>query len=340
MLKIYFNPKVKIINEVFFYYLFSTVLLIFSVFFWDSIDINVYLSLTIALIVITADYSKFKKYLIYLTYLIFVLALYEYLTRSYIFVVMRETPWGELPLDEKLFGGLAGVFRAKALFEGPLALAQFAIGISLIFRKNFTLILLCILLSVFANGRLALLVTSSVLILYIIEKYSLVKFLKSKKIIYGVVISLISIPLFVTYFLNKTGVDRIIDAFSFNDSSNNARFYYWGRALETFLNYDPIHIVFGNSGYLRTVLGNSAENGWLMLLLDNGILGFLYYSIPVAVIAILSYESKRIYYGHMFLLFVCMFIQTFHMGALAGLFYWIIVYSFLHELLKSKKEYR
>lgn len=335
-LRIALNTRVNIIPIILIYYSSALVILFVSIFFWSSYSqITVYISPILALIVITTEFSFFKKLLIYITYLILFLAIYEYLIKDYIFTVSRETDWGFIPLDEKFYGGLSQIFRAKALFEGPLALAQFAIGISLIFKDKIKIIIIAIILSLLANGRLGLIVSSGVLILHIIEYYNLVDFLKKKKVIISLAIIIVSSISAFFYFLSQKAILRILESLNLGSTSNDARLGYWAKAVDYYIDYDFFNKIFGKSGYFREAVGNSAENGWLMLLLDNGLIGFMYYFLPLFVISTLSFEYRRIYYGHMFLLFVSMFIQTFHMGALAAIFYWIIIYSFYQKIIKA-----
>ena len=336
--KLLLSSTLIIQKEIFIYVLFVFPITIFSIGFWYSLaEINVYITLFIALVMITCDFEFFKKTTIVLTYIILLLVLYEFFTKTYVFVVHRNTEWGYKSLDPVFFGGLSKVFRAKGLFEGPLALTQFAIGIAFLFRDKLKIILIAILLAILANGRLGIVICSSILGLYFINKYGLIRFFISKKglrILLGVFILFFT---FGHYFINEKTIERLNKILSTEDTGNSARLYYWGKAVELFREYNIFHKIFGNSGYYRAMIGNSAENGWLMLLLNNGIMGFLYYIIPLIIISWMSFKLKKIYYYHMFLLFICMFIQTFHLGALASLFYWIIIYSFYLELKSLNK---
>jgi len=326
-LKIVSSRKIQVSKDFLVYALCAIPIMLLSVGFWFSLsEINVYLTLIFTLIVITSDFEFLKKSIIAVIYILLILTIFEFISKSYVFIVYRDTEWGVLPLDPYFYGGYSKVFRAKGLFEGPLALSQFAIGSALIFRNNLKIIIVTIILSILANGRLGILITSLVLILYFVNRYNIILFLISKKGL-KILLGLFLLLLFIgRYFITDKTLERISAMLSADDAGNTARFHYWEKAVDVFLNYDFVHMLFGNSGYFRHITGNSAENGWLMLFLNNGIIGFLYYFMPVLLLMLLSMYHKRIYAIHLLLLILCMFIQTFHLGALASLFYWLIIY--------------
>jgi hypothetical protein len=337
--KVLIDGRLIIQKDYLIYSLLSLPILIFSLPLWHSLsEVNVYISLITSIIVITSDYTYFKKTLITLSYLLLVLATYEFFTKTYIFVVQRETQSGIISLDPKLFGGFAGIFRAKGLFEGPLALAQYAIGLAFLFKSNLRMVLVACALAFFANGRLGMIVCFLVLGIYFLEKYGVLNLIKSKKglkIFVGAVLGLI---LAGSFFIDEKALERLQSVANIQDSGNSARLIYWKKGLDMFREYDLWNQLLGNSGFYRYQVGNSAENGWLMLLLDNGVVGFMYYFTPLLLITYLSFQKKTYHFAYMFLLFVCMMIQTFHLGASANLLYWIIIYSFYLQL-KGKQRY-
>lgn len=333
--KLILSKKIIIQSGFLFYALLSIPIAFLSIGFWFSLsEINVYITLILTIIVITSDYEFFKKCVIYLVYILLAIVVYEFITKSYVFIVYRNTQWGYKALDPHFYGGYSQVFRAKGLFEGPLGLAQFAIGVAFIFRNNLKIIIITIVFAILANGRLGVVITSAILVLYFIHKYNIFQFFVSKKGVKLLLGILVLLLLFGYNFINEKTIERFNKILSSEDTGNNARMYYWEKAVDVFSEYNLFHMIFGNSGYYRHIIGNSSENGWLMLLLNNGLLGFLYYSIPLMLIVYISISLKRIHYMYIVLLFICMFIQTFHLGALANLFYWIIIYSFYLEFKK------
>ncbi len=335
--KIILYPRLNILKDFLQYIILGVCMAFVSVFFWFSLSgINVYFTLITATIIITSDLFFLKKVLKYLIYLILILAIYEVFSKSYVFAVSRETQWGLKALDPKFFGGNIGLFRAKALFEGPLALAQFAIGVALIFRDNLKMLIIAILLSVLANGRLGMIICVLILMTHFIEKYNFIKFLKSKKGLLAMFLIFLGAIVSFNYFISEKSIIRLKAALSITDSSNLGRFYYWKTAINFYWDYNIFHKIFGNSGYFRSVIDNSAENGWLMLLLDNGLLGFLYYFTPICLIFFLSIKYKTAHFAYIVLIFLCMMTQTFHLGASASLLYWIVIYIYLLDFKSIK----
>jgi hypothetical protein len=333
-IKIALYPRLKIRSDFFAYILCGLIVAGISCWFWYSLaEINVYFTLVTLSLVIISGFEFFKKGLKWLILIILIIALYEYITKTYLFIVYRNTEWGLLPMDPKFFGGYAKIIRAKGLFEGPLALAQFAIGCALIFRKDLKILILTFLLAILANGRLGIIICASVLIFHFIEKYSLLKFLFSAKGLKFLLLGFVSLILAFNYFVTEKSIKRFKDIFdTTGDTGNSARLDYWAQAVDVYWNYDIIHKIFGDSGLYRHITGNSAENGWLMLLLNNGLLGFLYYFIPIVLIFVMSITKKTGHYLFVLLIIFAMFIQTFHLGASANLLYWVIIYTFYLEL--------
>ncbi len=323
----FFNEKIKIQFPFFLYSLLSLIIYLISSFFWlVKLDINIYLSSITAILVIN-NYSFFLKALKFLIFVALLLSAYEFFNREYLFVVSRETVWGLRSLDERMFGGHLGIFRAKVFFEGPLALSQFAIGLSFLFRNNIKYLLLIFLIAVFANGRLGMIVTFLVIIFYFLKRYNVLKLLFSTKGIL-ITIGVIGLSVFsVLIFMDESSFNRLLEAFNTSNDGNSARMDYWYNGIITWLNYDIGHMIFGNNGYFASIYNNNTENGWITLLVNNGIIGFLYYFIPILCLMLIKRGVEFLY---LLLLFFCMFVQTFHLGASANLFYWLIMYTFIH----------
>lgn len=331
------RPKLQIDSHFFTYTLIMFPLAVLSLGFWHNINgINVYFTIVTFIIIVSSGYDFFLKVIKYIAYILLILAMYEFITKSYLFVVYRQTEWGVLPLDPKFYGGYSQIFRAKGLFEGPLALSQFAIGLAFLFRSNIKILVVAVLLTILANGRLGMVITGIIFILYFVTKYDLISILKSKKFIRLFIVSLVLIISATVYLIDEKSIERISNSFSFEDNSNTARLYYWEKAINIFGDYNIFNILFGNSGYFREVTGNSAENGWLMLLLDNGILGFLFYFFPLLIVSLLSLKHSTEHWHYVGVLFLAMMVQTFNLGVSASLLYWLIMYSLFIEIKKTK----
>ncbi|WP_157724032.1 hypothetical protein [Winogradskyella sediminis] len=268
------------------------------------------------------------KYFIILT---LILALYEFLNKQYLFVVFRDTIFGFRPLDEKFFGGYSGIFRSKVYFEGPLALSQFAIGIALIFRNNIKLLYAILVIAIIANGRLGIVICGVILILYYFKKYDLASILLKPKNILLIILSFVVAVFLALNMLSETSLERLAEAFNTSNEGNSDRIGFWIKGFDMYVNYDILHLMFGNNGTFERVHQNNSENGWLTLLLNNGFLGFIYYFIPIILVVVNRIKHTQIDLLYVILFVGCMFVQTFHLGASANLFYWLIIYSLLKD---------
>ena len=162
---------------------------------------------------------------------------------------------------------------------------------------------------------------------FFFKKYNLISIIKKPKVLAILLVVLVFVILLLPNFIDQASLDRLKEAFNTSNQSNSDRIQYWIYAFNMLFKTDFIHLVFGNNGYYESVYNNSTENGWLSLLVNNGLIGFLYYFIPVVLILI----NNKINLIYMMVLLFCMFVQTFHLGASANLFYWLIIYSFLYE---------
>ncbi|WP_299900427.1 hypothetical protein [uncultured Aquimarina sp.] len=273
------------------------------------------------------------RYFIILTVL---LGAYEFLFKEYLFVVYRETYFGFRALDEKLFSGSTNVFRAKVFFEGPLALSQFAIGAAFLFRKHIKVLFLILLISIFANGRLGIIICAGIIALYYVKKYNLLTILLKPKYFFLLIFGLLFSFTVIYLLLDESSIERFKNSFDTSNEGNAARITFWINGIKTWLSYDLAHLIFGNNGYYGSIYKNNAENGWITLLVNNGIIGFLYYFIPVLLLSINYLIKASVNFWYIFLLFFCMFVQTFHLGASANLFYWLIIFSFLNTTYDNK----
>jgi len=330
-LSILIYPKLEIKAQWFLYLSSSLLLYLISSFFWlVKLDVNIYLS-TITALIIISNYTFFIKVMSWFIFITFLLAAFEFFTKEYLFIVFRDTVFGYRPLDEIFFGGYSKVFRAKVYFEGPLALSQFAIGAALLYRKNLKILILILLIAVFANGRLGIVVCGFILALYFINKYNLISIIKKPKVFSILLVILVFGFILLPSFIDQASLDRLNDAFNVSNHGNSTRIQYWINGFNMLLETDLVHLIFGNNGYYESIYHNSTENGWLALLVNNGLIGFSYYFIPIILIIINSLKKNKTNLLYMMTLLFCMFIQTFHLGASANLFYWLILYSFLYD---------
>ncbi len=180
-------------------------------------------------------------------------------------------------LDAKAFGAGFGLFRAKGIFAGPTLTASAAIICVLIHGRSAVITTVCMLVCILSGSRSTLLF----LIGLVATQFVIGKLRDRMTMAAAIVVMAITISLAVFFdVLSSVTTDRLFSMFDDKDTSNQARFYYWAAALDLYLNdYSLAATLFGDPRATYRYLGNSAENEFLQVLLDAGILGFTYYAI-------------------------------------------------------------
>lgn len=298
-----------------------TFLITFSLFYWDSMyTIYSYFGLIpVFWIIKKIPLDQLRKFFLKIILLNLFIAFYEYMSQTYLYEAIAERNGEEFKLTYNELSG--NVIRAKGIFPGPLTLANFALGATLIFPKDKYIPILSIFICLLANARLGLLCA---LIIYLSNsaKFSF-KLLTTIFICFGL----------YYYVLDDSGVNRIFDVFNPNSGNNSARLYYMQSSITLYLDYPPQNLLFGNSGALLKKVGNNAESGWLTLLTENGLFGLAIYliyffnSLKTKIVNKTSWLNLAI-------LFLVMSIQTFYLSLLGPLWFWLPV---LIHTKKNKK---
>lgn len=337
--RFFISSKFAVDKEVFVYSMLSLLLLVFSIQFWMSTySINSYLGLIVAFFVFAFNEQThyFYKLIKITIYIVLIIAIYEYIIKDYIYVEEVMINGKKVVMDAHLFGGKNNVFRAKAIFPGPLTLAQFATGVGFIFYKNTRILLLMFLLCFLANARLGILVIMGIILIKFSPRILSLRFHKYFFIL--LFLTLIGGIIAFYLYVDAQTIDRLLTTFDTENKGNSKRMDYWINGITEWWNYGIQHKIFGNNGFFRSLYDNNAENGWITLLLENGILGFLYYSLPLFIISIYSIIKKTTHIFLVVLILFSMFVQTYYMGGVTNLLFWIIIFIYYRELKDKKYE--
>lgn len=293
-------------------------LLLLSIPFWDTmLNVYSYVGISVAFILYLHDFRFTNKLLVWLVFLSFVLTAFEYFTQHFLFVNVVH----DKVMDEELFGGSLGVFRAKGIFFGPLSAGVFVVMAFFLNNQNIWLLLAALLVCFFANSRMGMLILSIPLLILL---------LKNRKPIYlfGVLVVVgISIALILKYAPHVlASIERI--SMVGDLESNEDRIFFWKTGIELFLRYPLYYIVFGNNGYYNSLYDNNPESGWICLLTDNGLVGFFFYLIPI-VYCFYKFLQRRSYYNFVItgLLFMVNFLLTAHLSGTGNLMYWLVMFE-------------
>ena len=105
------------------------------------------------------------------------------------------------------------------------------------------------------------------------------------------------------------------------------------------MDYNLLQLIFGDNGYFKIRFGNNPESGWLSLLVDNGILGFLFYLFSLTYILTKSFKKKSIDILIVtILIFLCMMFFTFHLSAISSFMYWFVIFELITKLNHNKSK--
>jgi len=326
--RIIYNYYVKII-------LFVSLLLICSIPFWYSF-FNIYSYLGIFVAVMTHYYTpnEFKKMLLIVLIINLPFIIYEYFYGKYFFIYNREF-FGTAYDGMELYSSL---IRTKGLFSGPLTLGIFYLFSILILYKNKIINIIGIIVAFLANARASFLFS----ILYYLGIFTIN--IKSKKnfksfVRLSILCVFVIIIILNTGLITKNATTRIFNAVDFKEESSNlTRVYYWNNAINMYFSeYSIEYIILGNNGLFASKFLNNAESGWLSLLLDNGIMGFCFYFFILMKLIYDAIKNKDyINLLRLLIMFCCMTIATYHLGRVANLLYWFLIFDIKEAFLIKK----
>ncbi|MEG0796743.1 MAG: O-antigen ligase family protein [Odoribacter sp.] len=297
----------------------SIILLAISLPFWSGThNMYSYYGIVVAFLVYMIDFKYANKLIIYLVYLTLILSGYEFFTHHYLFF----NELNGIEFNEQIFGGSIGVFRAKGLLYGPTILGMFVAGAYLLNYKKIDVLLIAIVASFFANARLGIVLLLVPLCLFVLKK-------ENRKYILLVIIVF---AIIIIYSLNNASIaiDRLISVG--DEGSQDARIYYWTQGIIQYMNYPLKNLIFGNNGLYYAINENNPESGWICLLTDNGIVGFLFYFIPLIYCLSKFIRNRNFTLIVITLLFITFnFAITFYLSGTGNLLYWLIMFKLINE---------
>jgi hypothetical protein len=246
---------------------------------------------------------------------------YEFATNQYLFIYVA--PDGT-ELNENLFGGQLGLFRAKGLFQGPLSAVAFAIWMAFTYRRSLLLTVALFLCAFLASGRLGIVVAALLMLAHLVA-YTTRRSggVKMKWVLVGVTIGAVAL-------VATEDQLAFLSAVLQTSHGNNAwRLFYWSQAVDRLASYHAASVLFGDFGVVGRELG-SVENDFLRIGLDNGVLLVGLYIGAMLRVAWLSIRERR--YDALFVIALVVavmnlfpFIQSLPSALLFWTFVWAVV---------------
>lgn len=298
------------------------ILLVISFSFWDYLtNVISYTGVLFAFIIYKSAPKEFLKMTTFFFYIIFIVASIEFLTKKYLFIPEVSIGGNEFLIIHESIGS---VFRPKAFFDGALTLGYLFLLIGFLNLDKKHILFLCLIGTYLSGVRLALI--SLLAFLLLTGQFN---YLIKSKYTYIILLILI-IPFYFTDFgvklFDQSIIDRISGVFDFKESNNFQRILYWLLGVDFYLGYDIKHLIFGNNGAFRAEYHNGTENGWLSLLVDNGILGFLFY-LGIFFKFLFKKIQHNISLVLIMLIFIFdMFVTSFHLSRVTSIMIWVLIF--------------
>ena len=283
---------------------------------WNGFDHYIlYVSALLALVVVSFEQQHgvnvVEKALRVLIPIVLLLAVFEFVTESYLFVLEKE---GSV-LDEKLFAGGGDLFRAKARFYGPLTLGKFCILAAIITRKNNVFPVLCLLASITTQSRTAM------GLCLVIVLYNSLHNDNFKTILLKLGGPILAFLLF--FPVEQISMDRIASGVDVTDNTNAARAFYWITSIQYYLTYDLLYLIFGNSGDWASYSdGAPTESAVIYTLLEGGAFLLLLLLIPLVRAGL-----DREFWFYAVLIFIAGNVNMFFYGRMSSFFFMYVLLS-------------
>lgn len=291
-----------------------------------------YIAIPCSVVIAMVDPRLFLRLMLLHFSLSFFVQIFEYFSGQYFFIYQGSDG---VELDETLFGGSLDIFRAKGMFQGPLSAVAFGMWMAFLLRGNMFVAALLLISSFFASGRLGML-TAVVLLVFRQIQSNRDKTLKWSQSWQLLALIFSFVILMLTSDANR--LFFISNAFEVENDQNVSRLLFWVTALNHYLSFGWIEIIFGNFGFIQKTEG-ATENDFLRLLLDCGLVGFLVYVssiIAVLIRAIRNNDMEGIFVC--ILIVILMNIFPFVQSLSSAVLFWIYFQSVILQFGGAARE--
>ncbi len=297
-----------------------------STFAWSVSRVsNYYLCFLAAVLVCTLDSRFFVRATFALLLINVGIQSWEYWSHQYLYIYVTKDG---LDLTEQAWSGATDIFRAKGFFASPATAADLGVGVSLLRPNSVFALALGMVAATLANGRLAIVAITTILILYVYNYFRLKTRQqplerRGKFAILLVFLLLLSGFTYRFYSSDPYALDRLLESGSAENSQNAYRIGFWIDGINFYFNYSNIHMLLGNSGaWTRETGYGAAESDWLSLLIETGIAGSLIYCVPFFYLAYAAWRRDRVLLAYMGVLWFILAVNPFVLVPLGGVLYW------------------
>lgn len=155
------------------------------------------------------------------------------------------------------------------------------------------------------------------------------KLFNLRNFLLALVIVAIFYSFFSAYYLNINSdiiIDRLGQSLDPQSSGNAERISFWIKYLEVFNDFSIVNIFFGKPYYLQSVVGNGAENAFLAILTDGGLVPVIFYLLAFFITPLRMGSDKSIIIK-LILLFIAMQFSRVGLGFTDGVLFWTFVWG-------------
>ena len=238
---------------------------------------------------------------------------YEFFTQDYIY----DTVSVGLNVEQVRTINIASYgdvgHRPKGLFSGPLEATSFYILCGIIFYRRIDVLLILLIISALSNGRLAILVCLSILIIFHVFKAISIKQL--------LVFLLSMLVITVLYTLQSNEViHNWLSTISLDSPSNIGRVIWYSTGVSEIGQFNFYEALVGKGSYFQDKYQHSAESGVLNQVLIHGI------PWTVFLMVLLFYKALNRSTALLFLILVlCFLIYRLEAGFMRATLLWFIL---------------
>ena len=232
--------------------------------------------------------------------------------------------------------------RYQGLFSYSKEVSYFLVSAFLLFRHLGTSLimnLIFLISSIFTGSRTSMIFIGFILCFDLLVKTDYKTIFKRHKLKY-IFFFLIVFPQLFSYlklYLNQNFLiyNRIMQSFDSQSSGHLDRSYYFSQYVNNIQDYNILEFFIGKGNFVSDKVGNGAENAWLTLFAESGLIGFSIYLIPMLYVSFLSFKRFNRYYPFI-LLVILMFFGRIALGWADGILLWSLVSYIIYF---SKKQY-
>lgn len=252
------------------------------------------------------------------------LQLYETFTQTFVYVYRSSVG----VLDEKEFLGFAGNFRAKGLFAGVLTTTSF-LALNTLFSPSLPNWFGGILGASLGFGRNGQLFGVLAGISMVLGSKKMQRMLRrsSAYLVAAGFVAAVGFQVTAPEFVSKS-MDRFLEAFNSQDTTNLSRMYMWSFGIELLSNHESASDVFfgiPNEPSRFNIMG--LESSVLSIAVETGLFGIILYTVALSILIRRSF-SARAYYMLPVILGLCIYVATVSMLKQLGngVLFWCAVY--------------